>query len=299
MGRPELDAEQEVDFARLWRKLLQHWWLPVVGLVAGAIIGALVSIGGGGGYHATASVYLGNPLAPGGGASVSSAPTIIAQVESYLGSGTTLRQVASTVGLRRQYLEGGRVTMKSIAGVTGTKLGTPAPLLAITVTGSPAKKIVDAANRLASLAATHQSGYALVKEQQQQAHLAFDQQQLKVVATQISNLQAQQQALNQNKSKLSLTEYLIEQTNLNTGLQYYLGRQTAFEADQFAVKQQLKLSQDVEAGHVYSQAVADRNSGPSKRSGTAIGAFIGLILGIIAALVWEPFVTRRQQPAAT
>jgi uncharacterized protein involved in exopolysaccharide biosynthesis len=294
---PDLDAEQEVDFGRYWRALVARWWLPVVGVVAGAIIGALVTVGGGSGYHATASVYLGNPLAPGGGAPVSSAPTVLAEVESYLASSTTLRQVSSGVGLRKQYLEAGHVTLKPISGVSAAKVGTPAPLLAITVDGAPARKIVDAANRLADLAATHLSGYARVKQDQQRAHLAFDQRQLAQVATQVANLQAQQRALNANKSHVSPTDYLIEQANLNTGLQFYLGRQTAFEADQFAVKQQLKLSQDIEAGHVYSEAAAQRNAGPSKRSGVAIGAFIGLILGIFAALLWEPLGLRARPQA--
>jgi uncharacterized protein involved in exopolysaccharide biosynthesis len=291
---PDLDAEQEVDFGRYWRALAARWWLPVAGVVAGAIIGALASIGGSSTYRATASVYLGNPLAPGGGSPVSSAPTVLAQVQAYLGSADTLRQVSVSVGLRKQYLEAGRVTLKPITGVTGAKLGSAAPLLEITASGSPARKIVNAANRLAALAAAHVSGYARVKQEQQRAHLVFDQRQLKVVAAQVANLQAQQQTLIANKNKLSTTDYLIEQAAINTGLQYYLGRQTAFEADQFAVRQQLKLAQDIEAAHVFSRAAAQRETGPSKRAGVAIGAFIGLIVGIFAALLWEPIAVRRR-----
>jgi uncharacterized protein involved in exopolysaccharide biosynthesis len=63
----DLDAEQEVDFGRYWRTIATHWWLPVVLLVAGLVIGYLVSLGTNSTtYKATAQVYLGQPLAPGG-----------------------------------------------------------------------------------------------------------------------------------------------------------------------------------------------------------------------------------------
>ena len=65
----DLDAEQEVDFGRYWRLIAARWWLPVGGLVAGLVIGYLVSLGTHSStYKATAQVYLGQPLAPGGAA---------------------------------------------------------------------------------------------------------------------------------------------------------------------------------------------------------------------------------------
>ena len=60
----DVDAEQEVDFGRYWRAIAARWWLPVGGLVAGLVIGYLVSLGTHSStYKATAQVYLGQPLA--------------------------------------------------------------------------------------------------------------------------------------------------------------------------------------------------------------------------------------------
>ena len=65
---PDLDAEQEVDFARYGRTVAQRWWLLLVGLVAGAIVGYLLSLGGGTVYRAQSLVYLGQPIGPAGNA---------------------------------------------------------------------------------------------------------------------------------------------------------------------------------------------------------------------------------------
>ena len=130
---PDLEAEQEVDFGRYWRMIAARWWLPVGLLVAGLVIGYLVSLGTNSTtYKATAQVYLGQPLAPGGAAPVGSAPTSLGLVSNFVTSETTIRAVAKRVGLKPGRLRG-HVTTKPITGITGAKLGTPAPLLAVTV----------------------------------------------------------------------------------------------------------------------------------------------------------------------
>ena len=60
------EAEQEVDFARYVRLLAVRWWLLAAGVVAGAVIGYLVSLGGTQVYTATATLYLGQPYSASG-----------------------------------------------------------------------------------------------------------------------------------------------------------------------------------------------------------------------------------------
>ena len=59
---PDLDAEESVDLRRHWVAITTHWWLPVIGVVAGVIVGYLISLGGAQVYKAKATVYLGQPL---------------------------------------------------------------------------------------------------------------------------------------------------------------------------------------------------------------------------------------------
>ena len=69
------EAEQEVDFAKYVRLLAVRWWLLAAGVVAGAVIGYLVSLGGTQVYEATATIYLGQPYTPTGGALVQNIQT--------------------------------------------------------------------------------------------------------------------------------------------------------------------------------------------------------------------------------
>jgi len=66
------DAEREVDLRSAWDRITARWWLPVGGLVLGAILGVLVSIGSGDVYKAEALIYLGQPFTPSGGGQIQS-----------------------------------------------------------------------------------------------------------------------------------------------------------------------------------------------------------------------------------
>jgi len=46
-GGVDLDAEREVDLESAWSRITARWWLPVGGLVLGAILGVLISVGSG------------------------------------------------------------------------------------------------------------------------------------------------------------------------------------------------------------------------------------------------------------
>ena len=50
---PDPDAEREVDLRSAWTRITARWYLPVAGLVIGAILGVLASVGGGEVFRAT------------------------------------------------------------------------------------------------------------------------------------------------------------------------------------------------------------------------------------------------------
>src|SRR2546429_9350762 len=60
-------AEREVDLARWRSALVALWWIPVAGLLLGAVLGVLFSFRGGTSYKASALISLGQPVSPGGG----------------------------------------------------------------------------------------------------------------------------------------------------------------------------------------------------------------------------------------
>ena len=98
---PAADEEREVDLARWRRAVVAFWWLPVAGLVAGAILGILYSFSGGTSYKATALISLGQPTSPGGAlvTGFGSNPRAISLIVS---SADAQERAANTAGMQRR-----------------------------------------------------------------------------------------------------------------------------------------------------------------------------------------------------
>src|SRR4051794_26052515 len=141
-----LDAEREIDLARWRRALTALWWLPVAGLVAGAIVGFAFSLGGTTSFKATANISLGQPVSPGGVviASYSTNPRAIAVIVS---SASAQDEAAKVAGLEPGSLRG-HVSVATVGTATGTGAARTTPLIALTVSGKNGEKIAAAANEL-------------------------------------------------------------------------------------------------------------------------------------------------------
>lgn len=288
---PDIDAEQEVDFGRYWRLIAARWWVPVGLLVAGLVIGYLVSLGTSSEtYKATAQVYLGQPLAPGSATPLTTAPTTLGLVSNLVTSEATLRRVAGKAGLKVSRLRG-HIETKPIVGITLGKIGTPAPLLDVTAKGSPPAKIAVAANELARIIVDQVSAFTDTKIETYKAHLAFDERRLAGVVSRLDVATKQVENL-LNVQGLSGSERLISSLNLNNLLTYLESRQASLERDRLDIRQQIAQANDIERGRILSPALAVKTAGPSSRTGAAIGGLIGLIVGIFAALLWEPVAAR-------
>jgi uncharacterized protein involved in exopolysaccharide biosynthesis len=292
----ELETEQEVDFARYGRAIAARWWLLVIGLVVGALIGLLVSLGGGGQYKATAQVYLGQPLAPDSAAPVTTAPTTLGLVTAFVTSEDTIRKAAGVANLKPGRLRGS-VTARAIPGTSTTKQALPAPLLAITVTGSSRVKTEAAANALARATVAKVGAYSNTKVKTLQQQLTYIDTQLALVDQRLARARASQQGIVADKS-LSPIEKLVALTNLNAEIDLAETRQSTLEINRFNTQRAVSLAKDIEQASVTSPAVAVKEAPKSRRTNVIVGALIGLLLGIIAALVWDPVAARtRPSPA--
>jgi subunit length determinant Wzz-like protein len=275
---PDLDAEQDVDLSRHWGAITRHWWLPLGGLAAGIIIGYLISLGGAQVYKAKAVVYLGQPLSQ-GGVQVQSQATNPSTVKEIVTAESTIQRVARDAGLRAGQLRG-HISTQAVSGNI-SRLGQN-PLVAITVTGHARRPVARAANDLARRVVFSDAlaGYAKTKIANLQ--LLVDQEKA-TLSTLNANLRAQQAAL-KDSSGLSTSERLIALGQLN-GLQAQLLTTT----DQLTSnQQQLALAKDVEAPVITTLAAATKTTARSRRNTVLVAGLIGLILGLVAALVYEP-----------
>src|SRR5438874_7548666 len=109
------EAEQEVDFGRYWRLLGARWWLVAAGLVAGAIVGFALSVGGHQLFKASASLYLGQPYTASGSVQVQGLQTNPSTVATVAHSAAVDDLVASRCKAKASSFRGG-ISTKAIAG---------------------------------------------------------------------------------------------------------------------------------------------------------------------------------------
>ena len=292
----ELETEQEVDFGRYGRAIAARWWLLVVGLALGALVGFALSLSGSQLYKATAQVYLGQPLAPDSAAAVSTPPTTLGLVTAFVTSEETIRSAAAEAGLKPGRLRG-NVTARPIPGLTNTKQAQPAPLLSISVTGSSRAKTQIAANALARAAVAEVGAYTTTKVETLEQQLTYVDTQLAVINRRIESARAAQEEIVSDKS-LSATEKLVALTNLNSEISLAEQRQATLELNRFNTRRAVSLAKDIEQSRVTTSAIAVKTTPKSRSTSVVVGAFIGLLLGMLAALFWDPVATRTRPAAA-
>jgi hypothetical protein len=275
---PDLDAEESVDLRRHWVAITTHWWLPLIGLVGGVIVGYLISLGGAQVYKAKAVIYLGQPLSQ-GGVQVQSQATNPSTVRQIVTAESTIQRVARDAGLRADQLRG-RVSTQAVTGNI-SRLGQN-PLVAITVTGHARRPVARAANDLARAVVFSNALAGYSKTKIQNLQLQVDQEQA-AVYTLNRNLKAQQAALG-NGSGLSTSERLIALGQINGLQQQLLTTTDSLTTNQ----QQLALAKDVEAPQITTLAAATKTTARSRRNTVIVSALIGLLLGIVAAVLYDP-----------
>ena len=245
----DLDAEQEVDFGRYWR------------LIAAALVAAgrrprrrprrrLPRLAG----DALVDLQGDRAGLPRPAARARTAPRRSRARRRRSGSSrtssratATVREVADRSGLKPGRLRG-HITTKPMLGITGAKVGTPAPLLAITVTGSPPRRSPTPRTRSRSRRRPV-SGYPDVKIEKLKEQIDFDDRASRS-ATTASRSRSASSSRRFSATRRSPTEKLLLLANINTTLVTVEQRLGQLETDRLTAQQFLSLAQNVESGRI-------------------------------------------------
>jgi uncharacterized protein involved in exopolysaccharide biosynthesis len=278
MSGAELEGEQEVDLGRYGSALAARWWLPLLGLILGAVLGYLLSVGGKQTYSAQAVLYPGTPYSPSGGNLIQSPQTNPASVRAIVKSEATLRRVSRDVGLPLGKLRSG--TSANVVGGTVPKTG-QVPLYAITVKGGQPVRIARAANELARIAVAGVSaGYVDTKIASLQAQATSDEQQLASIDKEVARIEATLPRVGSSDRIAAAALVLAAQQ-----------RRAVVQQDLLAVRPLLAQAETVERGRILTRAVASKATARSRRNSILVAALIGVILGALAALAWDRVAT--------
>ena len=186
----DLGAEREIDLRSWLEALRSRWWIAVVGLVIGAVIGGLYSLSGASTYTATALIARGQAFTPGGNQPVLSYLSSPFTLEVLATSPVALKYAAAKAGVSPGELRG-HVTASTINAPGEAQQNTNSTLIQIAVTLNRPKRAEDAANALAELIKRQTtSGYVRQSIGVYQVRLKNYAQRLKTLQTRINALNA-------------------------------------------------------------------------------------------------------------
>jgi hypothetical protein len=245
----DLDAERDVDLARWRRALVALWWLPVAGLVVGAILGVLFSLRGGSTSKATALISLGQPVSP-GGSLVNGFGTNPRAVQQIVSSAAAQEEAAKHADLHPGALRG-HVSVAQVGTVTGPGAGRAAPLISLTVTGARSGPTEAAANALAELVVEKTTAaYVGVKIRTFERTLGQVTHSIASVNKRLSVI-ARAEAAAKNLDPFQQLVIIGQEDNAETRLGNLIGQQETLQ-------QQLAFAQQVESAKVGGALEPDR-----------------------------------------
>jgi hypothetical protein len=283
MSALQLDSEREVDLARWKRAVVTLWWLPVAGLVAGAILGVLYSFRGGDTYKASALISLGQPTSP-GGVLVNGFGTNPRAVSQIVTSAAAQEEAANRADMRPAALRG-HVSVAQVGAATGAGAARATPLISLTVTGAKRGTTAAAANALSKIVVGQTTAsYVGVKIRTFEATLAHVDEQIGSVNKRLSIITASEKAA-KNLDPFQQLVIVSQEDNAETRLGNLI-------AQQETLQQQLAFAKEVESAKIVEPARALKASAHSRNTSLLVGAIIGLILGAIVAIAGESRFSR-------
>jgi hypothetical protein len=278
-AEPVPDAEEEVDLGRYATAIAARWWLPLLGLVAGVLVGYLLSVGGAEVYRAQALIYLGDPIAP-GGTRVETFSRNISSLRELARSEDSARRAATVSGMTPGQVRSG-TTVQQVAGATA-RAGQPS-LVNVGVRGDGPRKVALASNELARILVRDISPYANAK-------IAGLRGQITAANDEIDSLDRRITAslTAAERPGLTPTEKLVALTNAGVLEQ----RRSTVLVTRSDRQQQLALAETVEKPQLLKRGVARKVTAQSRRNSLVAAGALGLLLGLFAALAWDRVAPR-------
>lgn len=253
------EAEREVDLSRYWRLLLARWWVVAAGIVLGGVVGYAVSLGSAG-YKASATLYLGQPYSA-GGAPIQTLQTDPSMIDAYTQSTEVQRRVAATCKVEASSF-GNDITAEQVKSTIIRHR--ESSIIRITVKAKHAKTAACAADGLARVVVARIATFADQKISNFQARIRNDEQSIGTIKAGLASPQ------------VPTTDKLIFQLQLRN-----------FQADQITATQLLAQVKQVEAPELLTTATPERAKSISRHNAIIVAAVIGLVLGVLLALVWD------------
>lgn len=289
---------REVRVTDYARRVVRRWYIVVACVVIAVGLVFLHKVSGSTNQAtATASVYLGQPLSAGGGPIPQTPQSNSGIAVTFVKSTPTLANAAKASGLTAKRLHGHVSVLVSSASAGGTagsasKATGGSPTISITVEGPWSRQRVQAATEsLANSLIGFENRYTDIKRRQLKARITAEQAEVKQLQAAVDRANAALQEV--DRSSLSSTEKVAASASwgqiLATSTQQLGDVSTQLPNDQIA----LAGVDAIESAQMISDAQGRQVSAVRRRSSFVVAAFIGFIVGVGLALLWDELRARR------
>ena len=289
---------REVRVTDYARRVVRRWYIVVACVVIAVALVFLHKVSGSTNQAtATASVYLGQPLSAGGGPIPQTPQSNSGIAVTFVKSTPTLADAAKASGLTAKRLHGHVSVLVSSASAGGTagsasKATGGSPTISITVEGPWSRQRVQAAaESLANSLIGFENRYTDIKRRQLKARITAEQAEVKQLQAAVDRANAALQEV--DRSSLSSTEKVAASASwgqiLATSTQQLGDVSTQLPNDQIA----LAGVDAIESAQMISDAQGRQVSAVRRRSSFVVAAFIGFIVGVGLALLWDGLRARR------
>jgi hypothetical protein len=292
----DLEAEQEIDLRSAWTRIRARWWIPLVGLVVGAVVGVVFAAGAETVYDAKGLLYMGQPFTPAGGGQLQSLQTNPRTVTEVITSESSLDAAAEASGLTRAQLRG-NVTSAPVTITQGATARNLSPLIEIRVKAPKRDAAEAAATSLSNSVIEAVRGYTDSKVKLLETQIAVSSDGLERVERRLDRAYAQQEALATSTS-LPAAERLIVQQSINATIAASEAQRITLQSDINGARQLLGLANEVERPSLVQPPVAVKTQATSSRNAAIVGGLVGLLLGALVAYAVDPVLRRRAAQAA-
>lgn len=295
-SQPAETRTTEVRVSEYAQRAAGRWYVIVLTIVVAVGLVVLKGVSSTHGqYDATATVYMGQPLAPGGGPLNYPPYANPSAVTHVITSDSAESAAARAAGVPPATL-GGRVTahlLSSTTSTTGTKTSSGNSFYSVEAQGPwGARKAGTIANTLAGLVARSANAYANQKIAILDASISTEEATIQRLTT--NNAVAQKTAdrlapgAGTDASKAAILATLLSGISSNTA--NINGTQSQLSLNRL----QLVSAKNIESAYVSTKANGHSVSATNRRSSLIVAAFVGLIVGIGLALAWDAL---RRRPA--
>jgi len=286
----------EVRVSEYAGRVLRRWYIVLATIAIAVLLVVLNTVGGKTSTQGQATVFLGAPLTPQGGAtipvSVTSNPT---SASTFVKSDQVMEKAAAAAGIKTGALKSHTSVTVAQAGSSAAKAQAANANVNLTVHGPWSKdEVKTAVDSLSHSLIDWANAYQDDKAQLLQTQIDTDKQQIQVLTG--AQRAAQAALLAIQRSSASAADKATQSSPLLATIADTGSRIDEISAQMTTNQIFHSAATTVEAAGYVQEPSAHTVTAASKRSNLLVAIFAGLIVGVILALLWDAL---RRRPRAS